>query len=454
MKKVIVVGLIITLSIILLFIIACVRPILPGTYVEIVYPAPDATVPTEFAVLGVAAKWSVGIEVEPLLFLGSSKTYVGMPPSVVELTVDGTPYAHSSGGNHHVFRLALPVGDHTVGLATPFGNKEITIHVAPDPPVRFAPFDRTEEYTAAVDRLKTALYDSLKAVPPPAGDEAGTYSLRKIYLAGDGAFILFETIRDYRFLSACEIRYIAPIDGAEAADYTANAPVAFSWDGTAWERPVKIAAIEGGGDRLFLVIFDDQFLTVFSVFPDGTTRRSDFPLSAIAPELPESISTTFSTSILTKANRDVLFIGLDAYQMKGAPGHFDLLIRGDTAKTVDLGGKDVDGITPGGDLITLYPASFVGPFDSALFGDTGKTSTYLPLPDVEGGFSFTGGYVHLTDEFYPEHPRFEIGPVVPCVGCTKDYVPPHYTVAGDVTFGPDVLKTTLGGREEYFIMRQ
>ncbi len=129
-------------------------------------------------------------------------------------------------------------------------------------------------------------------------------------------------------------------------------------------------------------------------------------------------------------------------------------------KTVEVGGEKIevvdglDGITPGGDLITLYPASFVGPFDSALFGDTGKTSMYLPLPDVEGGFSFTGGYVHLTDEFYPEHPRFEIGPVVPCVGCTKDNVPPHYTVAGDVTFGPDVLKTTLGGREEYFIMRQ
>jgi hypothetical protein len=148
----------------------------------------------------------------------------------------------------------------------------------------------------------------------------------------------------------------------------------------------------------------------------------------------------------------VLFVGLDTYQMKGTPGHFDLLVRDDTAKALELGENDVDGITPGGDLIALYPASFVGTFGATLIGDTGSTSAYFPLPEAGTAFSFTGGSVHETDLFYPEHPRFEIAPLVPCIGCTKDYVPPHHAVAGDVRFPPDILKVTLGGREGYFEM--
>jgi len=38
------------------------------------------------------------------------------------------------------------------------------------------------------------------------------------------------------------------------------------------------------------------------------------------------------------------------------------------------------------------------------------------------------------------------------VGCVLKYIPVHCGVAGDVTFGPDMLKTTLGGKEGYFSM--
>ncbi len=70
MKKVVLIGLIGVLCIMLLLIIACVRPILPGTYVEIVYPAPGAVVPTEFSVLAVAGD-------------------VRSPPDVLKVTLGG-----------------------------------------------------------------------------------------------------------------------------------------------------------------------------------------------------------------------------------------------------------------------------------------------------------------------------------------------------------------------------
>jgi hypothetical protein len=454
MKKVIVVGLIIILCIVLLLVIACVRPILPGSYAEIIYPAPGAVVPTEFSVLAVAAQWSFGVEVEPILFLGAPKRYVGMPPSMVELTVDGVAFARSGGGNHHVFRVTAAPGDHTLGLTTPYGHTEITVHVTDDPPVVFRPFDAVSEYPRSVDALAKALFDFIQTSPSvPLSGNTDAQRLQRIFLAGDGAFVVFGAMKE-QHLSACEVRYVAPIGGNVTADDIGSAPALFSWDTTSHERPVKLTALTGGGDRLFLAVLDDTTLTVFSVLPDGSTDRSDFPLSGIAPGLAESISSSFSAAIVTRASRDVLYIGLDTYQMKEAPGHFDILVRGDTVKTVDLGGKNVDGITPTGDLITFYPASFVGPFDSALVGEKGPISGYLPLPDTDAAFAFTGGYVHLTDEFFPEYPRFEIGPLVPCIDCTKAYVPVHYGVAGDVAIGPDIIKTTLGGREEYFIMRQ
>ncbi len=217
---------------------------------------------------------------------------------------------------------------------------------------------------------------------------------------------------------------------------------------------MKLAVTDGGGDRLFMAVFDNDTLTVFSVFPDGRVDRSGFTLSDVAPGLADSIRTSFSADIVTQANRDALFFGLDAYQMNGQPGHFDLLFSGGMIKPVDLNHKYVDGITPAGDLITFYPASFVGPFDTTLVGGAGPVTNYLPLPEIKGAFSFTGGSVHEKDAFNPEYPRFEIGPPVPCIGCTKEYVPAHYGVAGDVTLGPDILKTTLGGREAYFTMRQ
>jgi hypothetical protein len=44
--------------------------------------------------------------------------------------------------------------------------------------------------------------------------------------------------------------------------------------------------------------------------------------------------------------------------------------------------------------------------------------------------------------------------IIIAVGCIRQYIPVHCGVAGDVTFGPDILKTAMGGREEYFIMKR
>ncbi len=120
MKKVVLIGLIaIICFLIILVAVGCIQPILPGSYLEILYPAPDAVVPTEFSVLAVAAKWSFGIETNTLLFLGTRVSRVGMDPCLVELSLDGVPYARSDGGNHHVFRISASPGDHTVGLDHP-----------------------------------------------------------------------------------------------------------------------------------------------------------------------------------------------------------------------------------------------------------------------------------------------------------------------------------------------
>jgi hypothetical protein len=116
MKKSIVIGLIGILCIALLLIIACVRPIIPGSYVEILYPAPDAVVPTEFSIMAVASKWSLGIETYPLLFLGAPESRVALPPCLLELSLDDAPYARSEGGSHHVFRVLADTDEKRAGL--------------------------------------------------------------------------------------------------------------------------------------------------------------------------------------------------------------------------------------------------------------------------------------------------------------------------------------------------
>jgi hypothetical protein len=455
MKKIILIALICAICVVLMLIaIGCVRPIIPGSHVEIVYPAPDAVVPTEFSVLGVAARWSFGIEINTLLFLGTRESHVSMAPSLVELSLDGVPVAHSDGGNHHVFRVTAGAGDHTLGLATPYGKTEIAVHVTDDPPVVCAPLSGIDAYAESVDTLTKALFDFMETSPSfsfPSNENA--YHFQKIFLAGNGAFILLAEMKG-QTLSACEIRYVAPIDGEITGDDIGNAPTVFSWESASWIRPVWITETGSAGDRFFMVVFDDTTLTVFSVFPGGKVEKLDFPLSDVAPGLAEMIKSTPYPQIHTRAARNVLAITLDIYRTNGPPGHFDILIRGGAAETADFGERYVDGVTPDGDLITVYPASFTGPFDSALIGDEGKISAYLPLPTTDGPFTFIGGLVFEGNRFYPEYPRFEIGPPVPCIDCMKEYVPVYYGVAGDVAFGPDVLKTTLGGREAYFIMKR
>jgi hypothetical protein len=454
MKKTILFALIaIICFLIILIAVACVKPILPGSYVEIICPYTGAVVPTEFSVLAVAAKWSFGVRTDPLLFFGSPKSHVGLPPSVVELSVDGIPYGRSFGGNHHVFRIvALPPGEHTLSLATPYGKTEIAVHVTDVPPVAFAPFTGAEEDAASVDALTKAVFDFVQTSPvfPFSGNTGGT-TFRRIFLAEDGAFVLFGQMKE-RWLSACEVRYIASIGPGVTAEDIRIAPVVLSWDAADRPEPAKLTAVETGGDRLYLAIIDERALTLLSVFPDGAIRNTNIPLSSIAPDLPGAIAGALYPEIRTKAYRDFLFMWLDTYGTAGAPGHFDILYSAGTTKSIDLGGYDVDGISPSGHLIAFYPAPFTGPFETRLANGESLTKTSFPLPGTGAVYSFTGGSFLGTDNFVPEHPRFEIGPLVPCVGCTKNYVPPHYGVAGDVTFGPDILRSWIAGREGYFRM--
>jgi hypothetical protein len=371
---------------------------------------------------------------------------------MVELALDGVPYAHSSGGNHHVFRVTATPGDHTLLLKTPCGNKEITVHVTDEPPVRFEPFDRTAELIEKVDALKLALYDFMQTSPAFSfSNDANTYGFQKIFLTDEGAFILFGAMKE-RYLWACEVRYIDLSGTRPTAGDIAAAPAIFTWDAATRQRPVKLTAVETGGDRLYLVIVDDEALTVHSIFPHSAAPRTDIPLTSIAPELGESIAATLIPMIRTKGYRESLFVSLDTYGTGGVSGHFEILVTGPEAKRVDLDGHHVDGISPRGHLIAFNPAPFVGPFETNLADGESLTKACFPLPEMGNTFSFTGGSVHQTDEFYPEHPRFEIAPLVGCVGCTKDYVPPHDGIAGDVTFGPDILRSWIAGREGYFRM--
>ncbi|MBN1572790.1 MAG: hypothetical protein JW984_06285 [Deltaproteobacteria bacterium] len=453
MKKIIVISLcILFFIIIILAAVGCARPILPGSCVEIVYPGPDMVVPTDFSILGVAAKWSLGLEVNPLLFLISPKSYVHMSSSSAELFVDGTPYAVSSGGNHHLFRLTLSEGDHTLLLYTPFGQKEIIVHVTKTPAISFDPFHDADRIVKTTDQLKLALYEYLKSNPLNPSDNEGGYEIQRIFPIDSGAFIA-TGVMEGQILNECKIIYVDLSGRPPTANAVSKAPVVFSWNKDKWDGRVVATSEGAAGDRLFLTVLDDASLSVFSIFPDGKVASDRFELGDISPEFFDSVTKAIYSEIRTRGNHDFLHIRIDGYRPNDSPRSFDLVVSGSTAKEIDLGGYDVEGIGPNGELIAFYPAPFTGPFDTMLFDKGKPTKAYYPLPSLGKTFSFFGGSVHDINKFRPERPLFEVAPPVPCVGCNNNYIPAHHGAFGDITFGPDVLKTSLAGREGYFVMK-
>ena len=176
-------------------------------------------------------------------------------------------------------------------------------------------------------------------------------------------------------------------------------------------------------------------------------------LGDISPVLSDSVTKAVYSEIRTHGNHDLLHIHMDSYRPDDSPKGFDLVVSGSAVKEIDLGDYDVDGIGLNGKLIAFYPAPFSGPFETILFDKGKATKAYFPLPDTGKAFSFFGGSVHNINRFFPERPLFEVAPPVPCAKCSNEYVPTHHGAFGDITFGPDVLKTSLAGWEGYFVMK-
>lgn len=438
MKKIILLGLIGIICLLLILIaVGRIRPFLGGRYVRITYPPDGTVVPTEFTVLAVAAKWSPGIEINTPLFLGTTDRHAKVRPVPAEITLDGSRYDRRSSGDHHVFRISAPPGDHTVGLTTPEGTDKITVRVIDSPPVAFTPFD-VDKHVVSVDALKTALCGYNSPVFSLPGDKIPRPTTR-IFLVGDGAFVLCgSTNNEKTIMTVGEVRYVSPLDGSTTADDIAAAPVVFMWDSADSERPVRVTGLADGVDRLYMPVFDDTTLTVFSVFPDGRVDRRDFPLSTIAPTLAESIRETPYPGIIIRIDRDLLAIRLS---VKGGK-FFSIAIRDGVLVISDNIEKDTAGPTTPENPLTRGPASFDGPEGAAVIPEI-EPAGYQPLPTDYAPFSFTAFRLHSATDSYQEKPRFEVGPAIP------SYADCHGN-GGDVIFKEHILRSSIGGYEEYF----
>jgi hypothetical protein len=445
MKKLILIGLIAVICFILLLIaVGCIRLIHSGWNIEIAYPKPNAVVPTEFSVLAVAAKWSSGIETNTPLFLGTTQARVKLEPVPVQITLDGVPYDRSDSGDHHVFLITARPGDHTVGLTTPEGTEKITVHVTEKPPIAVTPFPEADEYARSVGALKMALYNFEAASPVLSfSADVAPCPFDRIFLIGDGAFILFGSQNDGKtIMTVGEVRYVAPVDGNTTADDIAAAPVVFTWDSARHERPVRVSGLGSADDRLYVTVFDDTTLTVFSIFPDGRVDRSEIALSVISPTLAESVQKTPYPQIAMWTDRNLLTIHLAMYRGDPAQEFFDIRFRDGVVEAADRVEEKAGAPTTVENPLTHDPTSFSGPTGTPVIAEIEPTG-YLPLPTKYAPFSFTAGSLHSATGFYREQPRFEIGPLIPSIGN-------YHGVGGDVTFGKYILRSSIGGYEEYF----
>jgi len=448
-KKTVAIGICVFLCIVIvLIVLSSVKPIFPGKDVEILYPGNYALVPRDFAVYCVATRWYFGLETTPRLFLAPEESHVRMHSPFAVISVDGTRYAVSTEGNHHIIWMSLPYGDHIIRLEAAGEKRELHVRVTREPDVYYRSLDSVHDVVETTDRLKSALFEYLQSVPQ---GEKRRYTFQRIFFTEGGAFIAYCDSRN-QVLNGCEITYLDLFGGAPGADEIAAAPTVFTWAEGEAELPVIDGALETGGDRLYLVLLDDVNLTVYSVFPDGKVTTELFPLEDVLGELSGAIAESPLTEITTHGLGEFLHVYFTVSLPDGRPEEVNLLISGSTIQKIDLSGYCVEGVNPNGRLIACYPAPAAGPCTTLLFDETGPDETYFPLPHVEDFLSFTGGSVFDRNRFYPEYPRFEIAPAVPQTGDTGVYDPTYFVTAGDVTFPPDVLRVSIGGIEGYYRM--
>lgn len=449
-KKTVVIGISVFLCIVIIFIVlGSVKPIFPGKEVEILYPGDYAVVPRNFSVYCVATRWYFGYEATPLLFLAPPESHVRMHSPFAVISVDGTRYAVSTEGNHHLVWMSLPYGDHTIRLDAAGETREIHVRVTREPDVYHRPLDSVHDVVETTHRLESALYEYLQSAPPGG---RGEYAFQRIFLTGGGAFIAYSDTRG-QAPSRCEITYLDLSVVTPEADEIAAAPALFTWTEEGAQLPVIAGALETGGDRLSLVLLDDADLTVYSVFPDGKVTTELFPLEEVMGEdLSGAVSEDPPPELTTHGLGEYLHVGFTMYHPDAGPEEVNLLISDSEIRKIDLSSYFVEGVYPDGRLIACYPASLTGPCTTLIFDETGPDETYFPLPHVEDFLSFTGGSVFDRNRFYPEYFRFEIAPAVPQMGDTGVYDPAYFVTAGDVTFPPDVLRVSIGAIEGYYRM--
>ena len=449
-KKTVVIGISVFLCIVIAFIVLSnITPIFPGKDVEILYPGDYALVPRDFSVFCAATRWYFGYEATPLLSPAPKKSHVRMHSPFAVISVDGTRYAVSTEGNHHLVWMSLPYGDHTIRLEAAGETREIHVRVTREPDVYYRPLDSVSDVVETTDRLESALHEYLQSVPP---GEKRRYTFQRIFFTGGGAFIAYCDSRN-GVLNGCEITYFDLSVVTPGVDEIAAAPTLLTWAEDEAERPVIAGALETGGDRLSLVLLDDVNLTVYSIFPDGKVTTEIFPLEDVLGEgLSGAVSEDTPPELTTHGLGAYLHVGFTIYLPDSGPEEVNLLISESTAHVIDLSGYCVEGVFPDGRLIACYPASLTGPCTTLLFDETGPDEAYFPLPHVEDFLSFTGGSVFDRNRFYPEYFRFEIAPAVPQTGDTDVYDPVSFVTAGDVTFPPDVLRVSVAGIEGYYRM--
>jgi hypothetical protein len=442
LKKPIVIGLIGILCIALLLVISCVRPILPGSHVEILYPGSGYDVPPEFCVVGIGTSWSFGIQIEHL-FSGPT-VYCKYDGSAATLAVDGKPYASTSGGNHHVFSLKLPEGPHALRLLTLYGEDEITVEVKNDAPLRFEAFDDEVRYIEAVDRLRAALSEYLRSSTVPLGTDVQNRYCR-IYITDTGAFLFFST-RNGQRITACEVRYV-DLGGrpVTAGDITA-APALFTWDENAWENRVTISGADCCGDRLLFFFVDTDSLWSFYIHPDGSVVTNSYRLSAVSPDLAGAVANAPYTEAVDNCRE-----GYAVFRIYASDRFYRFALRDGLLfpMTEDYGATEAL-FLENGDLIRgdgLYPA--YEPFES-LFADRDEwTFVFPPVPGTRAAYSFTGGRVSASSiEFSPASPRFIVHPPVP--GAEYEAVPVYQDLGGTVCFPPGIIECIMGDTHGYF----
>jgi hypothetical protein len=440
MNKKVLVGLIIAVIFVTsIYGLLFVRPIFPGKYVEILYPRSGADVPSEFSVVGVGTSWSYGIQIERILAASIVRTTLS--GSSATLTVDGKPYASTSGGNHHCFFLRLPEGTHKIRLLTLYGDDEITVSVNNDAPLRFEPLDDDGRYARSADELRAALSEYLRS----ANEWVGTDGFRRIYLTDTGAFLFFGRGSYWR-ITACEVKYVELNRRFVTAENISTAPVLFSWDERSRTKPVKISMADSCGDRLMFYLLDSDSVGIYYVFPDGRVETLSYPLSAVSPELADAIAGSSYTEAVDSCGTSYAVFRIYA------SNHFYRFALRDGVLfpiTEDFGAIEAVFLDNGG-LIRgngLYPA--YEPFES-LFSDRDAWAfVFPPVPADQPAYSFMGGRVTASPPgFSPLLPRYIVRPAVS--GTEYGTLPGYQNFGEFVCIPHGIVECIMGDIHGYF----